>query len=200
MPNFKELHILEKKELKYSHRPPYRFCTFSRVMKEKGIEDAVKAVALLNEKMSSTICTLDIYGKVCESQKKWFESLMKNVPKEIAYKGCVSFDKSVEILKNYHALLFPTYYNGEGFAGTLLDAYAAGLPVIASEWHYNTELVENGKTGLICKIQNVNDLMEKMHYSIKHFEEWNECKEKCIDKANNYMPTRVINVLISKLG
>ena len=42
MPNFKRLKIasIKPEEIK----EPYRFCMFSRVMKEKGVEDAVKAV------------------------------------------------------------------------------------------------------------------------------------------------------------
>ena len=40
MPNFKDLNILKESELVYHHTEPYRLCTFSRVMKEKGIEDA----------------------------------------------------------------------------------------------------------------------------------------------------------------
>src|SRR5699024_10336083 len=44
MPNCKNLNILEKSQLIYHHSEPYKLCTFSRVMKEKGIEDAVEAV------------------------------------------------------------------------------------------------------------------------------------------------------------
>ena len=49
MPNFKDLNILKESELVYHHTEPYRLCTFSRVMKEKGIEDAVNAVKTVNE-------------------------------------------------------------------------------------------------------------------------------------------------------
>ena len=168
-------------------------------MKEKGIEDAVNAVRMLNEGASSAICTLDIYGEVNELQKDWFNALMKSASKDVVYKGCVPFDKSVDTIKKYYGLLFPTYYNGEGFAGTLLDAFAAGVPVIASDWRYNTEIVENGKTGLICRIQDVNDLMEKIYYSINHKNDWLKYKENCIEKANEFIPSKVISVLLSKL-
>ena len=200
MHNFKILPILDKKNLCTTYDIPYKFCTFSRVMKEKGIEDAINAILMLNENASSVICTLDIYGKVDELQKDWFNSLMKSAPKEIVYKGCIPFDKSVDTLKNYYGLLFPTYYNGEGFAGTLLDAFAAGVPVIASDWHYNAEIVDDGKTGLVCRIQDVNDLMKKIYYSINQKKDWLEYKRNCIDKANEFVTSKVIKVLLSKLG
>ena len=69
-------------------------------------------------------------------QTEWFNELKSTFPSYIKYGGLVPFDKSVEVLKNYFALLFPTYYEGEGFAGTLLDAMAAGVPVVASDWRY----------------------------------------------------------------
>lgn len=67
--------------------------------------------------------------------------MQKRFPSYIRYGGLVPFDKSVNVLKDYLALLFPIYYEGEGFAGTLIDAYFAGVPVIAPDWKYNAELV-----------------------------------------------------------
>ena len=200
MPNFKDLHIVNENNFCSVGESPYKFCTFSRVMKEKGIEDAVKAIVKLNEVAVSPICTLDIYGKVDASQNEWFDNLIRTSPKEIIYKGVVSSEKSVETLKDYYALLFPTYYDGEGFAGTLLDAFAAGVPVIVSDWHYNAELVENGVTGLICNVRDTDDLAKKILFSIEHKKEWRQYKENCIKKANEFIPSKVIKTLLSRLG
>lgn len=101
-------------------------------MREKGIEDAVNAVVAVNTTLGFQVFSLDIYGQVDGAQTEWFDSLQKEFPSFIRYGGLVLFDKSVDILKDYFALLFPTYYKGEGFAGTLIDAYSAGVPVIAS--------------------------------------------------------------------
>lgn len=117
-------------------------------MKEKGIEDVVNAVKTVNEHFGRTVYTLDIYGQVDSAQTKWFNELQSIFPSYIKYGELVPVDKSVEVLKNYFALLFPTYYEGEGFAGTLLDAMAAGVPVIASDWRYNPEIM-NEKTGYV---------------------------------------------------
>ena len=153
MPNFKDLNILKESELVYHHTEPYRLCTFSRVMKEKGIEDAVNAVKTVNEHFGRIVYTLDIYGQVDSAQTEWFNELKSTFPLYIKYGEFVPFDKSVEVLKNYFALLFPTYYEGEGFAGTLLDAMAAGVPVIASDWRYNPEIV-NEKTGYVYPVHD----------------------------------------------
>ena len=159
MPNFKDLNILKESELVYHHTEPYLLCTFSRVMKEKGIEDAVYAVKTVNEHFDRMVYALDIYGQVDSAQTEWFNELKSTFPSYIKYGGLVPFDKSVEVLKNYFALLFPTYYEGEGFAGTLLDAMAAGVPIIASDWRYNPEIV-NEKTGYMYPAHNNHALVD----------------------------------------
>jgi glycosyltransferase involved in cell wall biosynthesis len=58
--------------------------------------------------------------------------MQKRFPEYVVYGGVVPFNKSVEVLKDYFAVLFPTYYEGEGFAGTIIDAHSAGVPIIAS--------------------------------------------------------------------
>lgn len=51
---------------------------------------------------------------------------------------------------SYFVLLFPTYYENEGFARTLIDAYSAEVPVIVTDRRYNSELVTD-KMGFIYK-------------------------------------------------
>ena len=178
---------------------PYPFCTFSRVMKEKGIEDAVNAVKRVNEQCGRTVYTLDIYGQVDPSQTEWFEKLKNQFPSYVRFCGLVPFEQSVEVLKNYYALLFPTYYDGEGFAGTLLDAMAAGVPVIASDWKYNREIV-NEKNGVLFETQNVHDLTEKM-MSMQNIDLQNIylLKRNCLQEAKKYSPETAIKVIMDRL-
>ena len=72
MPNCKDLKILKEKELVYNINKPYKLCTFSRVMQEKGIEDAIEAVKTIKEKSKEIIYTLDIYGQIDENYKERF--------------------------------------------------------------------------------------------------------------------------------
>lgn len=199
MPNFKDLNILKESELVYPHTEPYHLCTFSRVMKEKGIEDAVNAVEIVNEHFGRKVYTLDIYGQVDSTQTEWFNELKSTFPSYIKYGGIVPFDKSVEVLKNYFALLFPTYYKGEGFAGTLLDAMAAGVPVIASDWKYNSEIVIDNMTGKIIPSKDVNALVKAMEEAIANTDVWNEMKYTSLEYARNFLPEKVISVLKSNL-
>lgn len=198
MPNFKDLNILKESELVYHHTEPYRLCTFSRVMKEKGIEDAVNAVKTVNEHFGRIVYTLDIYGQVDSAQTEWFNELKSTFPLYIKYGELVPFDKSVEVLKNYFALLFPTYYEGEGFAGTLLDAMAAGVPVIASDWRYNSEIV-NEKTGYVYPVHDNHAFVTTLISVENNPDLLLSKKSDCLKEAEKYRAENVIQCLISKL-
>lgn len=195
MPNFKELNILEPQGLVYTNDEPYRLCTFSRVMKEKGIEDAVDAVIAVNEEMGRIVYTLDIYGQIDSNQVEWFRKLEEGFPQYIKYKGLVDFDKTTEVLKDYFMLLFPTYYEGEGFAGTLIDAMAAGVPVIASDWRYNSEIVKDGEIGFIIR----DNLKAELVKVLSIIDKINNMKATNLVEAEKYLPKNTIKILLKKI-
>ena len=88
--NFKDIKPLQKDDLNMDVVEPLNICTFSRVMKEKGIKDIVNAVKEVNEKYKKTIYTLDIYGPVDEQQTDWFDELQKFFP------DCMDYFKLVK--------------------------------------------------------------------------------------------------------
>ena len=108
----------------------------------------------------------------------------------------VPFNQSTEVLKNYDALLFPTYYEGEGFAGTIIDAFAAGLPVIASDWKYNSEIIKQGITGMITKTHSISELKNAILSINSDVEKWNFMRKNCISEAKMYLPANAMKKLI----
>ena len=196
VPNFKELQILKSLEIVSQDDKPLKLCTFSRVMKEKGIGIAVDAVHKANELLGYTAFTLDIYGQLQDGQEEWFNCLKRSFSSYVRYCGCVESSKSVEVLKGYFALLFPTHYEGEGFAGTLIDAYSAGVPVIASDWRYNAELV-NEKTGYVYPVTDNDALVDILVNVGKNPSILISKKKDCLEEAEKYKAETVISYLIS---
>ena len=164
-----------------------------------GLVGAADAVIQLNEEFGASMFVLDIYGRVEDGQAKWFNSLLAQAPDYINYCGMVQSNQSTEVLKDAFALLFPTFYEGEGFAGTLIDAMAAGVPVIASDWRYNSEIVENGVTGYLFNTHDVDKMKELLLLAKKNTDEWKQMRLNCICKAKQFLTSSVINVLIERL-
>ena len=199
MPNCKALKILKPEELMYPTEEPYKLCTFSRIMKEKGIEDAVNAVKEINEKEGRKVYTLDIYGQIDSEQSQWFEDLKTKFPEYIKYGGLVNYDKSVDVLKNYFALLFPTHYFTEGIPGTIIDAYAAGLPVISAKWESFSDIIDEGATGFGYEINNVSDLTKRLGNVADNTKCISDLKSNCLEKSRYYLPCSIVKILIEKL-
>lgn len=197
--NFKTFKALSNIKLDCAYNKPYQICTFSRVMKEKGIEDIVDAVISINNKNKDEIYKLDIYGQVDVSQEEWFEKLRKSFPNYISYKGAVPSDKSVEILKKYFLLIFPTRFFTEGIPGTILDAYAAGVPVVSSRWESFFDVVDDGYTGIgyeFGDIDALTNILEQISYNPDTII---EKKYNCLKKANEYVPGVALSSLLNRL-
>lgn len=197
LPNCKDLRFLKESELVYNTEEPYRLCTFSRVMKEKGIEDAIEAVRQVNEDNKRTIFTLDIYGQVGSEQTEWFEELKSRFPDCVRYGGLVPFDQSVEVLKNYFALLFPTRFYTEGIPGTIIDAYAAGVPVISAKWESFSDVVDDGVVGIGYDFDNDDGLLKVLNYIQANPSIMNEKKKNCLIMANKYRTNNVLKDFVS---
>ena len=199
MPNCKDLKILKPEELVYPTGEPYKLCTFSRVMKEKGIEDAVNAVKEVNEEAGRIIYALDIYGQVDAAQVQWFEDLKTTFPDYVNYRGVVDYNQSVDVLKNYFALLFPTRFYTEGIPGTIIDAYAAGVPVISAKWESFSDIIDEGATGFGYEINNVSDLVKHLENVVYNTKCISDLKLNCLEKSRYYLPCSIVKILIEKL-
>lgn len=198
MANCKELTHLSALDLQHSFKPPYELCTFSRVMKGKGIENLINAVIKVNDKSGHIVYTLDIYGEVWKDYVHEFSVMQKNFPEYIRYKGSVNYDKSVETLKNYFALVFPTLFYTEGIPGTIIDAYAAGLPVISSRWESFSDVVEDNITGIGYEFGSDEALIETLEMIEHNPQIVINMKEACLRKSKSYLPKFVVGRFIEK--
>lgn len=195
MPNFKPLEIAPESSLDKKFCEPYPVCTFSRVWSMKGIADAAEAVMYVNSKSGRIVFNLDIYGKVEAGEEEWFSSLMGKVSSEVRYKGVVSFDKSVQVLKDYAFMVFPTRCPGEGIPGTIIDAYAAGLPVVSSLYPNFSEIIDEGVTGFGYEFGNVEALKSLLLRIAMNPEMILSLKKNCIRSASKYQPKEVVKIL-----
>lgn len=69
---------------------------------------------------------------------------------------------------------------------TIVEAFACGLPVIASDIGSLAELVEDHQTGLIFEARNGNDLARKVNWAWEHQEKMKKMGQhaRCEFKEN----------------
>lgn len=188
--NFKRLspqNIIRETEI------PLRLCYFSRVLEEKGIEDAIDAMKRINR--DSCKCIFDIYGPVVDGYAERFNALMKEFPVNIRYKGVIDPSDSIKVIGEYDVQLFPTHYATEGIPGSIVDSYYAGVPVIASRWNSFSDVVIDKVTGIGFELGNAEELTECIEWAIDHPADILDMKRNCLEEAKKYSPHSVLSDL-----
>lgn len=199
LPNCKKFNIVDVDASEDSPAEPLRLCTFSRVMEQKGIEDAIEAVSRINEECRRTVYTLTIYGPIWPPETEWFERVKAAFPAFVEYGGSVPFEESVETLRGFFALLFPTRFPTEGVPGTIIDAYAAGVPVISARWESFTDVIEEGSTGYGYTQGCTDELTDRLRLCYEHPETITSLRNNCTSMAKRYLPSNVITRLTDNL-
>lgn len=149
LPNCKKINLITTVINNSKMSPPFRFCTYSRIAPNKGIDDAIAATEELNRLYGNNYCTLDIYGTFLPQDEKWFKKLMTEASSAITYKGKIKRITSIDVLSKYSLMLFPTHHIGEGVPGGVIDCYEAGLPIVVHDTSYMSDIVKDGITGFV---------------------------------------------------
>lgn len=180
----------------------YRFVFLSRVHPQKGIKEICEAATMLNNDGLSNRFSVDFYGKIEASYEGEFMSLVQSTP-NLTYKGFLNLTNNdgYQTLSGYDVMLFPTYWGGEGFPGIVIDANMAGLPIIASDWNMNREVIEDGKTGFIIPVHDSKALADYMKKFINNEIALLPMRKNCVEYVMQYDYRNVISRhLFSEIG
>lgn len=199
VPNFKRISYIPTKTATLSSR--FKFVFLSRIIPEKGCDLIIDAVRKINKEIGDEKLLVHFYGKIDDSYKTRFLKSVNGIA-NIEYKGFLNLaDKSnYDVLASYSAMLFPTFWKGEGFPGVLIDAMIAGTPVIASQWGYNTEIIHDGENGMIVKSEDVDSLVDAMKYFVNTPQVVEIMSRHCQQNASVYDTAKVLNAeLLNRL-
>ena len=198
VPNFKCIDYLPEKKAKTDNK--MRFVFLSRIIPE-GCNTIIEAVKILNKKYTD-IFIVDFYGPFEAEYESLFKDKISNI-NNISYKGFLDLrnQRNYDILAKYDAMLFPSYWHGEGFPGIIIDAFVSGLPVIATDWSLNADIIEDGKTGVILKENTVEALAEAMDTMINNPKSVELMSKTCQNSAMNFDIKNVVSdKLLEKIG
>jgi len=133
-----------------------RFIFLGHVNPDKGIYELIDA----GERMPDGV-KVDIFGELCGGVS---ENDFKGL-KRVLYGGALRHEDAMSKLTDHDALVLPTHYDREGHPGVIIEAYQAGLPVIATDFMAIPEIVDD-TTGILVPPHDPEALflaMERLH-------------------------------------
>ena len=149
-PNFR---YYDFKLEKFNNSKKLKLVFCARIDKYKGYDMVFKFLDDVKE--NNLNIKVDFYGPLQSGLSDDFIPTLDTYASSLVeYKGVLMPDNIYETLSQYDILLFPTHYYNEGFPGTILDAYIAGIPIIATEWINSHVFIKDGITGFIVPFDN----------------------------------------------
>jgi len=150
--------------------------TVGRLVKVKGIEYSIRAVAEVLQKFPNIQYEIAGDGPL--------RGKLKNLTKQLGISGHVRFlgaktrDQIIKLYSKAHIFMLSSIRNQngseEGQGLVLLEAQSVGLPVVATRVGGIPESVVDGKSGFLVPERDVDALAEKLIYLIEHPEIWPE--------------------------
>ena len=142
-----------------NNKPIIRFIYVGHLRKEKGTEILVDVCNKLNHNNYKFILTL--IGKIFSNELK--QKISK--ASYINYLGEIENNEIFNHLSNSDLMVYPSYWEGEGYPGTLIESKIMGLPIIVSNHRYLSELISDGN-GLLVIPKSKTSLYNAMRKTL----------------------------------
>ena len=147
------VNISENAYVEYPDEDKIRFLSVFRIMKDKGIEELLRASKYLNDKYENLV--FDLVGTFDDLE---YEEEIKALQKAGVINH-LGFRKDVcKIMAKSHCVIHPSYH--EGLSNVLLEAAACGRPVIASKIPGCQETFVEGVSGIGVEAKSAKSLIE----------------------------------------
>ncbi len=124
-----------------------------RLSPEKGIEVVLAAWSQMAEPVPLKIVgdgpLRDTVRQACQRDAR------------IEWLGHKPINELMSLIGNARMFVFPSMWH-EPFGRTIVEAFAKGIPVVASHGAAMTELIDDGRTGLLFRMGDAADLVQKV--------------------------------------
>ena len=149
---------VESSKLNGSQKTDKIVVTVSRLVEKNGVDTLLRAIEIVKKKIPSVRCIVIGDGPL----RKKLEDLSKDlkIQDNLIFAGTVSFEDIPKHLGG--ADLFVRASRSEGLGTAFLEAMAVGLPVIGTPVGGIPDFLRDGETGLFCKVDDPEDLAEKI--------------------------------------
>jgi glycosyltransferase involved in cell wall biosynthesis len=133
-----------------SSRDAQRGVFVGRLVSWKHVDHAISVLPRLPEVRLDVLGT----GPALESLRRLAHSL--EVDDRVAFHGALPRERALALMGSAGFLVLPSSY--EGMPHVVLEAFALGVPVVASDAPGTVEIVEDGMSGLLYRFGELDEL------------------------------------------
>jgi glycosyltransferase involved in cell wall biosynthesis len=145
--------------LRRAHSGPFRFLYAGRMLADKGLNELITAVHMLNA--GGLKCNLWLSGFAdVENVSAISDAQLTEWAQDTAIEWLGPNDSMEALYADADCVVLPSYR--EGMPRSLLEAGAMGLPVVATDVPGCRNIVEDGYNGLLCEVKSSESLMQAM--------------------------------------
>jgi len=137
----------------------FRFLLIARMLWDKGVGEYVEAAKIIKRKYPEVEFGLLGYLDV-DNPKAISKYQMEKWINDDYIKFYGSTDNVKEYISNVDCIVLPSYR--EGISMSLMESAAMSKPLIATNVPGCKELIDDGINGYLCKVKNIQDLVNKM--------------------------------------
>lgn len=139
--------------------PPLRVGFIGTLAPHKGCDILIRAFRTLPRELEAT---LDIYGNL-ERFEAFVEELrgLAGGDERINFAGPFPREKVGQVLSELDVLVVPSRWY-ENQPGVIFEAFAAGMPVVATDLGGMSEFVKHEENGLLFELENAEDLARQL--------------------------------------
>jgi glycosyltransferase involved in cell wall biosynthesis len=159
--------------------PPYNILFLGLFLQRKGIFDLLEAMKLVLKKTSDVQLIICGKGQI-ELVRNYATKL--GIEDFVTIPGWVSGTRKRLLLEQGYMLVLPSYI--EAFPMSLLEAMAAGLPVITTAVGCVREIVEDEVEGFVIQPGDIQMLSKRMERLLKDNSLWKNMSQAASQKVN----------------
>lgn len=163
----------------------------ANLIPSKGILEAVEGVVKSDLPVNLHIAGPDnfnIIPKIKEiAGNKW--------DSQIKYYGCLSNNDAMDLINRCDGLILPTYYSGEAFPISILEAMKYGKLVMSTDRAAIGDMLtanDNSKCGVIIKPKSSDSIADALKWVLSHKDESDRMCRKAYEKVFECYRTEVV--------
>jgi len=157
-------------------------------IKQKGIDLLLHSLCYVREEISDV--NLYIIGQ--GNSRSYLEDLTEELKlrENVKFLGYVDEDELADMYSKCEIFVLPSLY--ESFGIVIIEAMSAGLPVISNDLDCVSEILENGKYGILVKIGDIKGFADQLIRLLKDEELKNYYSRMSLERSKKYTQVETV--------